>query len=72
MQVIIYKKMALFKGVFRKRPNSLFTAFFANQPNPMITNRKSSNRSVTPRPRDAPVVSPILISGLKSIEKMRM
>ena len=71
-QTIIYRIMGLFKGVFKKRPNSLFTAFFANQLNPMKMSKKSSNRSVTPLPRVAPPVSAILNSGLRSMEKIKM
>ncbi len=55
-----------------KLKNLLFTAFLANQLNPITASKKSSNRSVTPLPRDPPAVSPIVISGLKSMEKIKM
>ena len=64
--------MALFNGVFRKRPNSLCTAFLTNQLNPIIISKKSSKRRVIPLPKDALPVSPILISGLKSIENIKI
>jgi hypothetical protein len=48
------------------------TAFLANQLNPITTIKKSSNLKVTPRPKDPPAVSPMVNSGLKSIENIKM
>jgi hypothetical protein len=62
--------MALFKGVFKKRPSSLSMAFLANQLSPITASRKSSRRKVTPLPKDPAPVSPVMNSGDKSIEKI--
>lgn len=64
--------MGLFKGVFKKSPNSLLIAFFANQLAPIIISKKSSNRNVIPLPREEPAVSPKFISGLRSIENIKI
>ena len=64
--------MARFSGVFKNRPNSLLTAFLANQLKAIISSRKSSNRSVTPLPREAPYVLPTAISGDNSIENINI
>ena len=50
----------------------MFTAFLANQLNPITTSKKSSSRRVTPRFSDPPAVSPIINSGLNNIEKIRI
>ena len=64
--------MALFNGVFKKRPSSFSTAFLANQLSPITASRKSSSRNVTPRPKEPPPVSPAMNSGDNSMEKIKM
>lgn len=60
--------MGLLRGLDFKRPNSLFTAIFASQPK-KTTNKNTSSALTTTA---LPGIPPILNSGERSIEKIKI